>query len=70
MTNTNNLKSFNLVASDKVKIERTLFEKKSGEIREILNKITNDNYKACADAILKINYDQNLLESLRVNDFI
>jgi len=40
--------------------------KKSKEIREILNKISFDNYDFYRNEILKINYDQYLMEIFKV----
>lgn len=40
--------------------------KKTKEIREILNKISFDNFNTCKIAVLKINYDQFLIENLKV----
>lgn len=40
---------------------------KTAEIRELLNKISLDNYDFYSDQILKYNYDEVLLENFKVN---
>jgi hypothetical protein len=39
---------------------------KTSEIRELLNKISIDNFENYCDQILKFNYDENLLENFKV----
>lgn len=39
---------------------------KTAEIRELLNKISLDNYDSYCDQILKYNYDESLLENFKV----
>jgi hypothetical protein len=39
---------------------------KTAEIRELLNKISIDNYDSYCDQILKYNYDEELLENFKV----
>lgn len=43
--------------------------KKSKEIREILNKISFENYNFYRNEILKINYDQYLIGILKVKSY-
>ncbi len=40
---------------------------KTAEIRELLNKISIDNYHSYCDQVLKYNYDEELLENFKVN---
>ena len=47
-------------------IENELLYNKTNEIREILNKISNENYITLSEGILKMNYDQYLLDNLKV----
>ena len=39
---------------------------KTNDIREILNKVTSENYDICCEEILKINYNETLLGNLKV----
>lgn len=66
LNNSNSIKS--LVIAKPVNNVRESFSliKKTKEIREILNKISFDNFNTCKIAILKINYDQFLIENLKV----
>ncbi len=42
---------------------------KTAELRELLNKISLDNYDSFSEQILKINYNEVLLENFKVNIF-
>ena len=67
LNNSNSLKSLVVLKpSDNCKESFSLI-KKTKEIREILNKISFDNFNTCKIAILRINYDQFLIENLKVN---
>jgi hypothetical protein len=39
---------------------------KTNELREFLNKISNENYHIVLDQILKFNYDEDILENFKV----
>ncbi len=42
---------------------------KTAELRELLNKISLDNYDSFSEQILKINYNEVLLENFKVSIF-
>lgn len=63
---TNNLKALIVPKPNENLKENNSLILKTKEIREILNKISFDNYNTCKTAILKINYDQFLIENLKV----
>lgn len=66
LNNSNNLKSLVMPKPADNCRESFSLIRKTKEIREILNKISYDNYNTCQTAILKINYDQFLLENFKV----
>jgi len=67
LDNSNNLNSFKFISKDKQNLaECNAIDKFTMEIREILNKISIDNFDSCRNNILKINYDQFSLEKLKV----
>lgn len=41
---------------------------KTAELRELLNKVSLENYNVYCDNILKFNYDEHLLENFRVSN--
>lgn len=43
---------------------------KTTEIRELLNKISPDNFEQTSNELLKYNYDEQLLENMKVNIFV
>ena len=70
LNSSNNQKSYNLINSGvKNKQEEYATERKS-EIRQILNKLTVENYSVNSDIILRMNYDQNSMENLKVKEFL
>jgi len=70
LNNSNNLKSMYLPKpADNCRESYSLINK-TKEIREVLNKISFDNFNTCKTAILKINFDQFLIENLRVIEII
>jgi len=66
LNNFNSIKSFVIPKPSDISKESFSLIKKTKEIRELLNKISFDNFNTCKIAILKINYDQFLIENIKV----
>jgi hypothetical protein len=60
--------NFNKVLAEKSKKSKKIDEETrlTNEIRELLNKISEDNFDLISEQILKIDYDEELLDKFKV----
>jgi len=70
LNKSNNLKLLTIAKTNENCRENHFLIKNTKEIRQILNKISFDNFNTCKTAILKINYDQFLIENFKVKFLI